>query len=60
MSVSKNGFYSKAAGAGDPVSITCEEAVFLHSLCYDYVMTPEVYVLSLEGCLGDITFKVPI
>lgn len=58
ISVSKNGLYSEAAGAGDPVSILCEEALFLHSLWYDYVMTSEVYVLSLERCLGDIAFKV--
>lgn len=58
ISISKKGLYSKAAGTGVAVSVTCEEVVFLCSLWYDCVMTPEVYVLNLERCLGDNPFKV--
>lgn len=58
ISVSKNGLYSKAAGAGHPVSISCGEAVFLHSLWYDYVMTSEVYVLSQRDVWDTLPSKL--
>lgn len=58
MSVGKSDLYSKAVGAGDPVSVPYEEAVFSHGLWYDFAMAPEVCIS--QGLFLDRIFSMPM
>lgn len=56
--VSKSDLYSKAVGAGDPVSVPYEEVVFSQGLWHDYAMAPEVCIF--QGLFLDQILSMPM